>query len=511
MNRALSLLASLALATATWAASASTAASTASLRVVNENNQPVANATILLGYEPGNPFSGNVLKTAADGSAGIPTDWKAALPVTVQAPGYITSTVPVLTPGEHLLTIIAQESANQIEIKGTATDFGRLIKDGKVDFAMVIPAMTRESMLAFDIASVISPQNDTIEIIGNSVDIPSNITLPNQEESYIFPITLDKPDYRVYVREPGAYKMYAMHGQFPLQRVVDDIRGGKSMFEVINHFTFKQSGQRNINVSGNMRNVNLPVNQTPFNATTSVKAPAFPADKVMISLNLSAENDTLFMPTDMKRLTPNQTMALKTNASLGTGHVLSLLLDAPKTTPVSEEDAAAELQRSLNPLNRFIDALPMKEAGQPVVKAKATYDFNKMTFTFQPASGTVTPAFLPMIAAPQIVNNVMKLQMPTLPNGLTGIATYMVLSEIEELGTGSVKSERRTRMWEIWNAGFIQQMEMPRVTFTKRPDRKYRWEVMFLARPSNFVFADAPGSRVDLSTVTHVTRNALQL
>lgn len=485
MNRAFALISAFALSAAAWTASA------ASLRVVDSNNQPVANATILLGYEAGNPFNGNVLKTLADGSAEIPTDWKAALPVTVQAPGYITSTVPVLTPGEHLLTVEKQESATQIEIKGTTTDFGRLITDGKVDFGMVIPAMTRESMLAFDISSVISPQNDTIEIIGNSVNIPSNITLPNQEESYIFPITLDKPDYRVYVREPGTYQMYAMHGQFPLQRVVDDIRGGKSIFEVINHFTFKESGQRSVNVTGNIRNVNLAVNQTPFNATTSVKAPAFANDKVMIALNLR-ENGSLFVPTDLKRLTPNQTMALKTNAALGNGFVLSLLLDQPKNAPLTEV-------ASLDP-NVGATARPT-----------ATYDFNKMTFAFMPATGTVQPQFLPMIRAPQIVNNVMKFEVPTLPSGMSAVSTYLVLSEIEEIGGGSVKSERRTRMWEIWNAGFIQQMEMPRVTFTKRPDRKYRWEVMFLARPSNFTFEIAPGDRVDLSTVTHVTRNALQL
>ncbi len=52
---------------------------------------------------------------------------------------------------------------------------------------------------------------------------------------------------------------------------------------------------------------------------------------------------------------------------------------------------------------------------------------------------------------------------------------------------------------------------MPKVAFTKRPDRKYRWEVMFLARPSNIVFESSPADRIDLLTVTHVTRNASDL
>ncbi len=475
-----------------------------SLRVVNEAGQPVAGATIMLGYEAGNPFNGNILRTGADGSVGIPTDWKAALPVTVQAPGMITETIPVLMPGEHLITVQKQEGNANLEVKGTTTDFPRLITDGKVDFGMVIPSMSRESMLAFDISNVMSPQNDTIEIIGNTVNIPSNITLPRQEESYIFPITLDKPDYRVYVREPGQYQMYALHGQFPLQRVVNDIRGGKSLFEVINHFTFIQAGQRDVNVTGNLRGVNMPVNQVAFNSSVQVKAPAFPNDKVMIGLNL-AERNGLFVPSDLKRFTPNQTLALKANATLDTGYVLSLLLDQPKASPATRLDET--LRQFVSPLTT-LGMVPMVESA---IKPLAEYNFSKMTFAFMPVAGTVQPQFLPMIGKPQIVGNVMKLGVPTLPNGLSAAATYMVLAEVEELGSGNMKSERRTRMWEIWNSGFISQMEMPRLTFTKRPDRKYRWEVMFLARPSNFVFAELPGERVDLNTVTHVTRNVLEL
>src|SRR4051812_18333384 len=63
--------------------------------VVDANNQPIQNATILLGFEAGNPFPNNTLTTGAAGTASVPGDWKAALPVTVQAPGYITTTIPV--------------------------------------------------------------------------------------------------------------------------------------------------------------------------------------------------------------------------------------------------------------------------------------------------------------------------------------------------------------------------------------------------------------------------------
>lgn len=487
--------------TAAFIAAASLAASADNIIVVDENNQPVSNATILLGFEPGNPFGGNVINTGTNGQAEAPTDWKAALPVTVQANGYVTTTLPVLMPGEHRIQISKADGTAKIEIKGTTKEFGRLIKDGKVDFGMVLPALSRKNMLAFDISAVISPENDTIDVIGNSADIPSNLTLPEQEESYIFPITLDKPVYRTYVRAPGSYQMYALHGQFPLQKVVNDIRAGKSIFEVINHFTFIDSGSRTVQVEKNIDKVDIAVNQTKFNSNVAVKAPAYPAGKVMVSLALSEQNGE-FVPTDLKRFTPNQQISLKSNPSLGTGSVLSLLVDEPTNIVTRIGEALLHL----SPFDSFVK--PMTE--QEKVAAK-NYEFNKMSFAFLPAQGTVQPQFLPMVAKPELANNIMRMEVPSLPNGLSPAAMYLVMSEIEEIASGKVKSERRTRLWEVWSEGWLPQIEMPKITFARKPDRKYRWEVIFLARPSHFTFEVGPTNRVDLNSVTHVTRNALDL
>jgi hypothetical protein len=483
----------------------STLAAADSIKVLNEDNQPVANAIILLGFEKSNPFPGNELKTGNDGLTGVPTDWKAALPVTVQAAGYVTTTIPVLLPGEHTIYISRTEGNLNLEVAGMTQNFGRLITDGKVDFGMVIPAISRENMLSFDIGSIMSPQNDTIEIIGNSIDIPSNVTLPNQTENYIFPITLDKPAYRSYLREKGTYQMFAMRGQFPLKKVVDDIRGGKSIFEVINHFTFIGSGQKSVVVNNNVKNADIDVAQTAFNAGYNVKAPNFATDKVMLSLALSEKN-SMFVPTDLKRLTPNQSLTLKTNATLGAGYNLSILVD--EATNIEPADTSA--LRELNPLTALAN-LPFGQQEPRVEPIAKSYNFSKMTFTMNPVGATVTPKFLPMVDKPTISGNIMKMNVPALSAGLTPAAMYLVLTEIESLGSGSMKSERRTRLWEVWSSGWLPQVEMPKITFQKNPNRKYRWEAMFLARPSTFVFEAAPTDRVDLNQITHVTRNAMDL
>jgi len=468
------------------------------LSVVDEAGQAIPNASILVGFEAGNPFEGNVLTTDASGVASLPADWKDALPVTVQAPGFITSTLPVSLPGELTIQLIKSDAANEFEIKGVATGFPRLVQDGKVDFALMIPALNRQNLLAFDLSTVISPKVDTISILGNDVSLPSNISLPQQTENYIFPIELNKPDYRVYLRNPGMQTLTATHGQFPLQRVVNDIRAGKSMFELINHFTFSEGGQKQLDVQGDLSGQDIAVNQTPFNAQVTVRAPAFPNTQQMVSLALVEQNGWL-MPTDLKRVNANQSLNMKSYGAAPT--MFSFLV------PLTAHAKAFANQ----PFSWFLPLLNLTGAPMPTDPEIAAQDFTQLSFALQPAAGGVAPQFLPLIGKPQMNGNVLTLEVPVLPAGLTPVATYMVMSEIEVTMIGNVSSEKRSRLWEVTSNAWLSQVELPKISFNKRPDRVYRWEVMFMARPVNFVGAAAPNSRVDLNTVTHVTRNALDI
>jgi hypothetical protein len=472
--------------------------STDRLTVIDDIGVPIANASILVGFEPGVPFEGNVLTTDAAGVASIPADWKDALPLTVQAPGFITSTLPISVPGQLTLQLLKQDATNEFEVKGVATNFPRLVTDGKVDFALMIPALSRDNLLAFDLSTVISPKVDTITIIGNDVNLPSNISLPQQTENYIFPIELNKPEYRVYLRNPGVQTLTATHGQFPLQRVVNDIRAGKSMFELINHFTFIEGGQKELDVQGNLIGQDVAVNQVPFNTQVAVRAPTFDADQQMVNLALVEQNGML-IPTDLKRINTGQSLNMK---SFGTAPMMfSFLVNVTK-------NAKAFLNQ---PFSWFKPLMDLDRENFIVSSAVAKQDFTQLSFAFLSATGGVAPQFLPLIAKPTLTGDVLALTVPTLPAGLTPVATYLVMSEIETTMVGNVASEKRTRLWEVWSTTWLSQVELPKISFTKRPDRTYRWEVLFMARPANFVGAAVPSSRIDLSTVTHVTRNALDL
>ncbi|MBX3023070.1 MAG: hypothetical protein KF799_15445 [Bdellovibrionales bacterium] len=474
------------------------------LTVVDEHGQPVSGATILLGYEPGNPFPDNVFITDANGSTGVPDTWKAALPITVQAPGFIANTIPVAQPGMRTLQISRQEPATEFEVKGSTNGYGRLITDGKVDFGLVIPAMRREQMLAFDVASIISPRSDKIEIVGNQIDIPSNIALPDQRETYIFPITFNKPDYRLYVRTPGQYRIGVTHGQFPLQRVVNDIRGGKSFLDVVNYFDFKEGGERILDVTGNVSGMDLTVNQIPFTGSFTVKAPAFAAKNAMLALSLIEQNGS-FLPSDVKRFTPGQSINMKTNTSVGQPSLLAVMLDA-SSKALDPSQATQILRQFLAPL--MVETLAPANVVIPMVD---TPDFNKLSFAFTSAVNGAAPEFMPLIAKPAVNGQVISFEIPQLPNGVSAAAMYLSLSEIESIPNGSVSIERRTRLWEVISDAWLAQIELPKLTIQRKADRKYRWEVLFLGRPNNFIGESPVAPRVDLKSITHATRNSVDI
>jgi hypothetical protein len=98
----------------------------------------------------------------------------------------------------------------------------------------VIPVLSRTDVFNFDINTVISNEVDTITLLGQSVDIPANVSLPEQRETYIFPITLKKPEYRLNFSSIGAKKVMALRGQFQLKPVVDELRSTKDFIGIIN-------------------------------------------------------------------------------------------------------------------------------------------------------------------------------------------------------------------------------------------------------------------------------------
>lgn len=472
------------------------------LTVVDERNTPVPNANVLIGQSPGNPFPGNSLTTDASGQIHMPDNFKSEMPMTIQAEGYITQTYLHFSPTATIAQLRKKEGAKQIEVKGNTTNFTGVVNgDGKIDFGLVIPSMTKSQLLAFDLSTVLSPESDPISIAGRDIQIPSNITLPEQSETYIIiPVSLNKPQYRSYVRDPGSHHFTGVHGWFPMKQVVDAIRGGKSFFEVINYFQFTSVGGRDIGADDAVASQDINVNQSPMDTSINIRAPAFDASKVMLSLALANNNGQLAV-TDLKRLNPNQAMTLKGSSQLGTRGVLSALMNSSSVNSVIEDVGANDLIALDRSLNHMFSLTPSVDASP---------NFRQLSFVFQ-NQGEGAPTFMPLVAAPQLSNGVLQLQAPSLPAGLRVLGTYIVYSDILPGNGGSVKSETRTRLWELWQDGWVNTVNLPAVTFDKVAGHTYRWEVLYLATNNPNVDMTSDGSVFNVDAITHVSRNAVNV
>lgn len=487
---------------------------TNSIQFVDEAGQPLVGAKILIGYDVNDPFKGNELVTDTSGLVSIPSDWKVSLPLTVVSNGHVRTTFDSVSPVTSTYRISLGEGADNLEVKGNTTGFGSLPTDGMADFGLVIPAFTQKKLMHFDISAVISPSVDTIRVAGQKLDLPSNLTLPDQTENYMIPIRLSKPRYRTFVRRDGQHKFFALHGRFPFKKVIDDVRGGKSVYDIINHFDFVGGGVTDVPVDKSGGLADMSVSTVNFNSTLTVRAPAFAVDKSLLSLVMSDLGGGL-VPTDLKRLLPNQTLNLKTTTTAKETFVLHILTQTQNLAGESPRLAvmSTDLEEGTEPQSSEPQASePTADEGIRILAGGGLNpgaSFNQLTFALQRSQNTNPPTFLDMVAPPQIEPNLIRLKAPPAPAGISPVATYLVLSEVEEIMAGKVKSERRTRLWELFSPTWVDAVKLPTFTLNRLPNRKYRWEVMYVGRTADTGAGNTtlPGADL-LEGITHVTRNA---
>ncbi|MCB0362432.1 MAG: hypothetical protein KDD35_06910 [Bdellovibrionales bacterium] len=475
------------------------------LQFVDEQGIPLIDAEVLVGYEIDDPFQNNRFTTDSTGSINLPAKWKSALPLTVTATGRVRTTFDKVLPFEGKLAVSKADGTKNIEVKGSTRNFGDLPRDGKVDFGLVLPAFRFKDLFHFDLSSVISSESDQIRIVGKKIDLPSNLTLPKQTESYIIPIVLEKPRYRIYVRETGQHPFFAVHGQFPLKDVVDDIRSGKSVFEVVNFFDFIEGGSTLLPISQSGARSDLAVNEFNIDKSFGVTAPHFPTDKTLLSFAMASMKNGFMVPTDIKRLLPNQSLSLKTTSAASKTSVLFVQTNTQTLEGLRPEAFAVQTMEDYWDLDTNSSLKKIRILDNSSLAPTSL--FNQLTFVFQDSQNRKPPQFLEMIPPPQANPKYIRLQAPKVLTNITPVATYLVLSEIESTNSGNVPTERRTRLWEVFAHDWVREVQLPNFSFDRQANRKYRWEVMYLG--SDKGTKSIGNDTYSLDEITHVTRNAV--
>lgn len=440
------------------------------ITITDSSGTPIAGARILIGSRQNVPFPGNLLVTEANGQINIPSEWTDAQPVTIEASGYVRATFFGRKPGEQTFSLHRAIPPARMELKGETSGFGPLPKDGFLDIGLVFPAMTRQQIGLLQVQALISPENDTMSVFGQKVDVPSNVTFPYQKEDYFFTLTFDKPTYRLYFNEARSWRMVAAHARFPLREVANSLQDGKPFIEIVNKFEFLSASIKDVSIKSGSTAFNLPVNELVFAPAAQVVAPNFDSKHSMLVVSLASDG-TLFFPSDVKRLMPREKRTLAMPKGATTGTIVSALrkTDAPDTGAASDEISVV--------------VMPGNQS---------------QAFDFLPIAGTPEPRSGTLITRP-----------PSTVNGIEPAVTYALLSKVDTVQTSTMTLENKTAQWELYAEKWASDLPLPEMPSLIQPKAKYRWEVMFGGQlPGTGALNAGPEA---LEKVSHVTRSAVDL
>lgn len=433
------------------------------LRVVDMTGQAVAGAQVLIGNALNEPFAANFVTTTKDGSFQAPAEWADAETVTIGASGYVRASYVGQLPAGQTFVLRPSAKEKKYELKGQGTGFKVVDKDDKIDFALFLPVLKKNDLFAFDMNKVISPQMDEIVVYGQKMQMPSNISLPKQKENYgIFPVTMEKPIFRVYLEDLGPTKIIAARGQFPFNKIVKEMQNKKSFFELINYFSIQGGSLKTVNITGATQTVDLPVNELSFTLPKSFKAPVFSNDQNLLAIPL-AVYDGEYFPTDLKNVASNTSMNLMTPTGLA-----PLLVTVLTTKPGSDNKMDGRL--SVN-IGEF-------QAG-------------------------VAPQMLDLLPIPEVVNVAsVKVKPVVQPAYLNSVGTYSLLSVLETQTIGGNKVEVANRIWEVYGQGWMSEVSLPVWPNDGELKGKKRWEVSLIGSPDKGIDLGP----VMLENASHATR-----
>jgi hypothetical protein len=438
------------------------------ITVTNEDGQALAGAKILIGQKLGNPFQGNFLTTNAQGKVAAPEAWTDTQPVTVHAPGYVRLTHFGRRSAMLGFQLRKATKEPSLELNGVTNGHEVKNSDGQADFGLVISALTRNDVLAFDLNKVISNKMDIIKVMGQELPVPSNVTLPKQRENYILPITIDKPGYRLYFGEKGTQRVFAAKARFPFKKVVNELRANKKFYELINEFDLLGGIVRDVSISATKTRLDLDVAELSFTETRSIKAPDVSNNEVLISLATADMNGWL-VPTDVKRLTSNETRKM----SVLTGQT-------PYSVSVLKRADEFEGSEGTDRLSAVI--LPFKNG--------------------------VNPQFLDLIRNPRVASNgEVQIQKPKPVLNVNELATYAIYSDVREIPAGGdVKIPFLVRLWEVYAPEWVDTLSMPVWPEGTPEPAKKRWEVTYIGSQTR---NSAELGQPTIDAATHVTHSSV--
>jgi hypothetical protein len=228
------------------------------VRVVYDGTTtPVQGAFVMAGRAPGFPFPGNWGFTSITGEIDFNhPNLKGPIYVTAGAAGYQYFTLVAVDAADLVMPLkpISTSFTNfevgdfvtGIDVKNGLFHAG----DGNVDMAFVLPAMTLEDLMSFDLESLLGPM-EVMEILGEIFEVPTNLFVPQQWELFI---EIIKDHYYLYL-PAGDHTITAMAGRIS----VTELLGGGDIVDLIPKLEWREIDMIDVTVTQNTYTADLNV------------------------------------------------------------------------------------------------------------------------------------------------------------------------------------------------------------------------------------------------------------
>ncbi len=218
---------------------------------------PVVGAFVMVGTMPGAFYPGNYGLTSAAGEITF-TDpaLQGPLMITAGTEGFRFFTLVSVDANDSVIPLspIAPsgplynvgDAVSGIDVNNGAFHSG----DGNLDMAIVIPSMRMDDLLGFDPGRFFGPP-ETIDIMGQPVEVPSNCFVPQQWELFI---EIIKDHYALQL-PAGSATLAAISGRIP----TDAILSGAPLEELLPYVQWRETDILSLMVTGDMTTADLNV------------------------------------------------------------------------------------------------------------------------------------------------------------------------------------------------------------------------------------------------------------
>ncbi len=353
--------------------------------------------------------------------------------------------------------------------------------NGNVDFSLVMPTLSKSSIVDFNLNEIISPVSRSIRVSLINIELPTNLSLPKQKEKYKgLSFRLNNPDFTVFLSEKKDYTLSALHGSFDVKTVIGKVRDGQPIFNLINDFKFLGGGQLAIDVNNKSNDQNISILGFEVGGSSSITAPQYDSSQyVMYGLSLESNSDGRLNPTDIKFIKPKETFVLAT------------------------DQTGAKPSFALSVLTEKIKAHADPTGDSSLYEAS----FNKMSLSIMPMTTNNSPVLMDIIPTPIISGDKLILNPPKAIPGITPLGMIVELVQARKFKNGKIISEFKTSLWKTSPSIWASNIDLPDFELPDDPQLELRLEVSYVATADPNV--NTSSATLNLNDFTHVSKNYL--